>query len=237
VNTICIQLSNVINGKRGLGPALAEKVAHRLSLPSHQKELFLESLKAKFSKSKIQRVVSQSKLHSLQNDGRSKSLELDLFKTISNWYHFTLLELIKITPIKNHSVSFFAKRLGIPSSEINLAFERLNRLELITKNKRGWEVNQDVVIADKGIPAESIRNFHRQVLEKAILALSFQNSEERYGSSSTIPIKIKDLPKAIKMIQNFRLELDRTLSDPKEGDEVFALSLQFFKLTNPGDNL
>lgn len=226
------QLSNVMNGRRGLGREMALKVTSRLGLSSSQKDLFLESLRAKFSKSKIQRKIAKTKMKSIEASSSTKNLEMDLFKIISNWHHLTLIELIKITRPKDQTLSWFSKRLGISEAEVKYSLERLERLELISRSKKGWSANQDVVIADKEISVESVRNFHRQVLEKAILALSFQNSEERYGSSSTLPIKVKDLPKAREMIQKFRLEFDETLSDPNQGDEVYALSFQFFKLTN-----
>jgi uncharacterized protein (TIGR02147 family) len=226
------QLSNVINGRRGLGPSTAEKVVKRLGLDQTQKDFFLESLKAKFSKSKVQRVVSKSKLKSMMVDASTKNLEIEMFATISNWYHFTLLELIKISKNKKLTKSWFAKKLGIPESEVKLALGRLQRLELISKTESGWEVNQDVIIADRGISTEAIRNFHRQILEKAIGALAFQTHEERYGSSSTIPIKVKDLALAKEMIQKFRIDFDKAVTDSENGEEVYGLSLQFFRLTN-----
>lgn len=226
------QLSNVMNGHRGLGPVMAEKVVERLGLDKNQRDLFLESLKAKFSKSKIQRKISKSKMKSIEATASTKDLEMDLFKIISNWYHLTLVELIKITKTKDHTVAWFSKRLGIPESEVKFSLERLERLNLITKLPKGWVANQDIVIADKEISTESVRNFHKQVLEKAIAALSFQNSTERYGSSSTIPMKVRDIDLAKKMIQKFRIDFDEALSDTQGGEEVYALSFQFFKLTN-----
>lgn len=226
------QLSNVMNGHRGLGPEMAQKVIQKLGLEKSQKDLFLESLRAKFSKSKIQRKISKTKIKSMEAITSTKNLEMDLFKIISNWHHFTLVELIKITKTKDHTLAWFSKRLGVPETEVKYSLERLERLGLISKGPKGWRANQDVVIADKEISTESVRNFHRQVLEKAMMALSFQTSEERYGSSSTMPIKVKDLVRAREMIQKFRIEFDEALSDPHGGEEVYALSFQFFKLTN-----
>ncbi len=226
------QLSNVMNGHRGLGPVMAEKVVQRLGLDRNQKDLFLESLKAKFSKSKIQRKISKSKMKSIETLTTTKNLEMDLFKIISNWHHLTLVELIKITKTKSHTLSWFSKRLGIPEQEVKFSLERLERLNLITKVSKGWQAIQDVVIADKDISTDSVKNFHKQVLEKAMTALSFQNINERYGSSSTIPIKVKDLDLAKKMIQKFRIDFDEALSDTEDGEEVYGLSFQFFKLTN-----
>ena len=118
-------------------------------------------------------------------------------------------------------------------NEVKLALGRLERLELIAKTEMGWTVNQDVEIADKGVPTESIKSFHRQILEKATHALAFQSSEERYGSSSSIPIKVKNVALAKRMIQKFRIDFDKAVTDPVNGEEIYGLSLQFFRLTNP----
>ena len=228
-------LSNVINGKRGMSADLATRIAGKINLSEYEKSVFLESLKATFSRSQAQRIVSKSKLQELEKTGTAKSLEIDLFKIISNWYHFALLELIKISG-KNNKLSWYAKKLGISHNETASALERLERLELIARAKNGWNVNQDVVIADQGTSSDSVRNFHRQILEKANQALSLQTAEERYGSSSTIPVRIQSLEKAKKLIRDFRLKFDREISDPENGEEIYGLSFQFFRLTEKEGN-
>jgi uncharacterized protein (TIGR02147 family) len=231
------QLSNVMTGRRGLSAELAEKITAKLNLDAYEKSLFIESMKANFSRSKVQRSIARGKLQSLQAQSEIKNLEMDLFKAVSNWYHFALIELIKLASKKKNKVKWFAAKLGISENEALLALSRLERLELITKTENGWTHNQDVVIADRGIPTESVRNYHRQILEKATQALAFQTQEERYGSSSTIPIKVKSLPRAKKLIQDFRLAFDQEISDTENGEEVYGLSLQFFRLTQKENEL
>ena len=229
------QLSNVINGKRGLGPDLAKETVVKLGLDPIDQDFFLESLKAQFSKSKTQRIVSQAKLKSLERTSSAKNLEIDLFKIISNWYHLAIVELIKITPKKKQTETWFSRKLNVPGGEVGLALERLERLELITKTLKGWIVNQDTLIVDKGISAESIKHLHQQILEKSIQALSFQTGEERYGSSSMVPIKVKDLGLAKKMIQDFRMSFAQNITDSEQGEEIYALGIQFFRLSNNGE--
>jgi uncharacterized protein (TIGR02147 family) len=225
------QLSNVMTGRRGLSEANAEKIAVELNLDAHEALMFRESLKAKFSLSKTQRLIAQTKLSELQPTKATKNLQIDLFKTISNWYHLTLVELIRISKPAKQSAAGFSKKLDVPEIEVNLALGRLERLELISKSGKGWSVNQDVVIFDQAIPSEAIKNFHRQVLEKAAKAMAFQSPAERYGSTSTIPVKVKSVEKAKKLIQKFRSDFAKEISDLEGGEEIYALSLQFFKLT------
>jgi uncharacterized protein (TIGR02147 family) len=225
------QLSNVINGHRGLSPKKAVIVAEKLSLDDRQKEWFYESLRAKFSPSKTQRLKAQSKVNELQSEPKAKFLDLDLFKVVSNWYHFALLELIKISVKEKNQISFFSKKLGISEIEIELALGRLERLNLVEKSQKLWIVAQDAVIADQGIPTEAVRNFHRQILEKAIQALAFQSKDERYGYSALMPVKVKSANRAKKLIQKFRSDFAKEISDQRNGEEIYGLSIQFFRLS------
>lgn len=228
------QLSNVINGRRGMGSELAERVAESLDLDAREKTQFTESLRARFSRSRSERAVALARIQGLQSQGRVKSLELDLFKAVSGWHHFALIELVKLSlHKKKRGTAWFAQKLGISEAETDRALGRLERLELISKTKTGWIANQDIVVADRGVPTESIRNFHRQLLEAASQALVFQTQEERYGSSSTLPVRVRSLERARKLIQEFRLKFDQEISDPEGGEEVYGLSLQFFRLTRP----
>jgi uncharacterized protein (TIGR02147 family) len=225
------QLSNVINGHRGLSPKAAESVAQLLALAPAQKEIFKSSLKAKFSPSKADRLVALRKLEELNHHAEATYLDLDLFKVISNWYHFTLLELIKIAKKNENKVQWFSEKLGISENEVALALTRLERLALIENTGRGYRVNQDTVIADQGIPTEAIRNFHRQLLEKSMQALTTQPADERYGYSGVMPVKVKSVERAKKLIQKFRIDFAKEVSDHQNGEEIYGLCLQFFRVT------
>lgn len=225
------QLSNVMSGRRGLGPELAKQVATRLGLADERCEIFLESLQARFSRSRIQRMVSEARLQSMRPKAETRDLELDYFRTISNWYHFALIELVKLRRSGPQTASWFSKRLGISENEVDTALMRLERLGLISRYGTGWRTNQDVVTFDHARINEAVKKFHQQVLEKAIGAMSTQTSEQRYGSSSTIPIRVGSLPLARELIQKFRDEFNKAVTAPDDGEEVYGLSLQFFRLT------
>lgn len=225
------QLSNVLNGKRGMSIALAEKITERLDLNNFEKQLFVLSLRLKFSRNKQHRAIAKAKLQGLAEAAPTRNLEIDLFRAISGWQHFTLIELIKMKSRVRKSVEWYAKKLDLPENEVRLSLERLERLELIQKDKNGWVTNQDVTIADQGIASDAIRKYHHQILEKSMVALTTQNSKERYGSSSTFSVSARSLERAKTLIQEFRIKFDQEISEPEEGEDVYALSLQYFRLT------
>ena len=226
------QLSNVINGKKGLSEAMTMSIGSRLGLSPHELKLFVESSRAKFSRNKTVRMIAQAKLEQITNQADSTTyLEIDLFKIISNWYHFALVELIKISKKPKNPIALYSKRLGISENEVSLALGRLLRLELISKEAGYYKVNQDTMIAEGSIPSEAVKNFHRQVMSKAIAALETQKSDVRYGSSSVIPIQVKNVKRAKELIQELRSTMVKEISDSEHGEEVYALSVQFFRLT------
>jgi len=84
------QLSNVMNGKKGLSEKMAAQLADHLGFNSQQKALFCEAARAKFARSKAQREIAKVRLAHLEEQNEDVNhLEFDLFKIISNWYHCT----------------------------------------------------------------------------------------------------------------------------------------------------
>lgn len=119
----------------------------------------------------------------------------------------------------------------LKTSGARLALGRLERLELITRTGSTWQVNQDSVISEQAVPGDAVKKFHRQILEKAAAALAFQSSDERYGISHMMPVRVKSVDRAKKLIQKFRLDFAKEISDQEGGEEIYGLSLQFFRLT------
>jgi len=225
------QLSNVMNARRGMSVELAERIANKLELDLRQRTAFVESLKAKFSRSVSQRAIARAKLRDLAAQSEIRNLDVELFQSISSWYHFTLIELIKLSTGKKDPLRWFARKLDISENEIALSLERLERVGLISHIAGRYQVNQESHLTDREISTESVRKYHRQILEKALQALAFQGNEERYGSSSTLPIRVKNVAHARKLIQDFRLAFTQEVSDSQAGEEVYGLSIHFFRLT------
>jgi uncharacterized protein (TIGR02147 family) len=225
------QLSNLLNGQRGMSNQTADRIANKLGLSKSQKEIFCQGVRAEFSRSKSQRTIAQAKLECLAQKNLSTAhLELDVLRTISNWYHFALIELLKMKSSKSRP-AWYAGKLGISENEVKNALSRLERLNLIVKTTQGWKVKQEQVVIDQGVPSEGVRAFHRQILEKATEALAFQNQDERYGYSLALPVKVKNLPRAKELIRDFREKFSHEIADQTDAEEVYGLSIQYFRLT------
>ena len=94
-------------------------------------------------------------------------------------------------------------------------------------------MNQDRVTSLEGVPSEAVRSFLLQVLDKAKTAIPEQSVEERYFRTHLFPICKKDLPEAQAKLKEMHDEFIRNFSCADESEEVYALSFQYFRMTEP----
>jgi uncharacterized protein (TIGR02147 family) len=82
------------------------------------------------------------------------------------------------------------------------------------------------------VPSEAIRKFHKQILQKALSAVDAQSVDERNLSVVTGAVSTEDLPEYNRLIKGFRRKMNSLFEkNKKKSDQVYCLSVQFFRLT------
>jgi len=164
---------------------------------------------------------------------------MDTFAIISEWQYYAILELLKIQGFQSKP-AWIAARLGVTPSEANIAIERLIRVELLEKDKKGNLKDRTsgfTTDLQDGLTSEAHRRFQQQALKKAIEAVSNVPLGLRDNTSITMAINTKDLPVARAQIKSFRRELCQTLESTKTYDEVYQLTVSLVPLTvNPKES-
>jgi uncharacterized protein (TIGR02147 family) len=226
------RLSLILQNRQGLSETYARKIAKRLGLNKEETSHFVKLVLASDARGREQRLRVADELKRALDNGPSL-LQIDAFKIISDWYHFAILELTKLKGFKNDS-TWIARRLGISKIEAESAVARLKRIELLEVKGDRFVATNTRITTSHPDHAEANRNFHRQVLEKAVKAMAFQSLEERDYSALTLAVSKASLPELRKKIAEARRELNAFAEKSIEGkspDEVYMLSLQFFRLT------
>jgi uncharacterized protein (TIGR02147 family) len=210
------------------------QIATRLGLSPAETEYLCDLTQSFWGTSKATKKLAHAKVVSAQAQfQKSTRLTQDAFRVISDWYHFGLVELLKASDKTLTNEAVLAKKLGIPASEVRMGLSRLQNLELITHVRPGhWKVNQDTVLTTDGVPSEALRKFHKQVIARAMLAVTEQSLEERYLSSSIVAVKTSKMKKAAELIQKFRMDFAECVTHENQGEEVYALGIQYFRLSN-----
>lgn len=224
-------LSKVLSHQQGLSTLKAKQIASDLQLETREQSRFVDSVVATHSRSETDRKKAEIRLLQYQQETKPE-IEEGAFRVISDWYHLAIVELTRVEGFQPHA-TWIADTLGISEAEAQRAVERLLSLELLK-----WE--GDRLIDAQGFAAtasdkqsEAIRNFHHQVLRKAIESIEGQSMENRDLSAIVLAFPKSEIPSVKKWIKTFRRNVDaRITSSKKKPDSVYALAIQFFELSS-----
>ena len=224
------RLSDVLNGKHGLSRIYAQAIAKKIGFSKEEKDFFCDLVESQHGRGKLKRQLAKLRLeqrHSLAEN----QIQLDTFKVISDWYHFAILELALIKFFKSDP-KWIAKQLGLNVQVVKSAIDRLLRLNFLKKDKKGrLSPTSTFTSTPDGIPSQSIKYFHKQILEKALTALVTQSVEERDFSAMTMAFDSSKTNEAKEYIRKFRRNFSKSVNPSSaKKDSVYSLSVQFFRL-------
>ena len=222
-------VSEVLNGKKIFGASTAQKVVKTLQMPALKGDLFCQQVALARAKTPAERQKAQGRIKQLQVGRDRQRLTLDQFSFIADWHHFAIMELLT-TEAQFRSGEEVGKRLGLRTLVAEEALTRLLRLGLITKGPEGWTLvkrNNDVV---GGTPSSALREYYRQLLDKAREALANQSLEERDFSGYVFAIPREKVTLAKKLLAQYLSDFDKQMSREQGGDAVYCMTTQLFRL-------
>ncbi|HXH31200.1 MAG TPA: DUF4423 domain-containing protein [Bacteriovoracaceae bacterium] len=217
--------------------------AHQLDVdPSNLSKIFSYQLipKEKLKKKLARKAgIEDSELLQLQTfqstqglrDSGFRSYELELFDVISDWYHYGILELVKLKVFKARS-AWVSAALGISSETAFKAIERLKKTGLLEVRNGKYECADETSSSTISIAtSKAHRNQQKQILELAITALEETDIIFRSQSSITMAIDRKRLPEARELIKEFRRSLSAYLTHSEDLNDVYNLSISLYPIT------
>lgn len=225
-------LSEILKGKKALSVELAFKLAVKLKLTDQETQYFCLLVQLEHEADPEFRAELMRRLEAANPQRKSHDLSVDIFKAISDWYHLAILELTFL-PNFRFDASHIAKELGISKNEAELAMERLMRLELIQKNPKNRKLRKSkgYTLTESHIPNSALKIFHKQILQKSIQAIDAQGPKERVTANDILPFDSKNLPEMDRLSREFSAAAIRIANRSKCKDSVYALSVNFFRLS------
>jgi len=228
-------LSEVLSGRKNLSTEAGLKIARQIGLDSTETDYFCLLIQLETAKDTEFRKLLLEKIQALRPATQIHDLSLDLFRTISEWYHLPILELTKLkgfrfTPVK------VARKLGIGIAEAEAAIDRLLRLELLETDpgKARYHKTKTRLLFQAKIPNGAVKKFHRQILERAIESLDRQDPAERKGRSDVFPLDPALLQEAEAILDRASEQIIELSGKSKNNTAVYALGVQLFNLTRKG---
>lgn len=219
-------LAKIMSGKRPLGKTAIARLGTRLQLPTQSIQAFIEQESAAKERSK--------KLKQLE---RYQQLQLDSFHVIADWYHYGILELMRLDHFKS-DVNWVSHAIGIPSEEVEAAVARMSRLGMMEVTPTGkWVDLTDGRSTTIGLTFtdQALRKMQHQILTLAQQALENTPFEERSHSSMTFAADSSRMEEAKERITVFRRELARFLSRGEKRDRVYQLAVALFPVSSKSE--
>lgn len=211
--------------------ASAEAMAVKLGYQDDELRFLVDLAVRVSSKSPLQRELAASRIQQFQGGESYRRLTTQQFALINRWYHFAILELVKF-PNFSADAGWIAAQLDISREQVLEALARLETIGLLYFEDEHLVVAQRRNVVSSSTPAESIQDFHRQMLTLAEKALPSQDLEERDFSAVITAFSSSENAAYKKLLLESRRNLiDEAKRMSPEPDSVYALCVQWFRLS------
>jgi len=226
------QLSEILKGRCGLSFTSSKKVAEKLKMTDEELAYFFALSERQFARNNSKKGRAENHIATAVHRSNTVTIDLDSFRVISDWHHFAILELSLLDSFK-FDIEWMAQKLGCEVAKIEEAVERLVRMGMAKIEDGRFQTSDAMHVGDQR-SSIAIQQFHRQVLDKAVVAIEDQTFDQRYLSSFFIALQEEEVPKAKKMITDFLDKFASTFDGTAGKTQLYSLGLQFFDLL-PGN--
>ncbi len=223
-------LSRILNGSKVLTPDLAKKILQKIPLSSTENQEFLFSMARAYEEKGIKRKKTEVKKILKKSKDRkiSKDLSLDIFRVISDWYHYAILQLIDSEGFVNDA-NWISRQLDLNEFEVKVALERMIALDLIQRKGESLiRTHQVLTTGDRSITSSALRKRIKQVSDKSIFSLENDSIDIRNHTTMTMSIDPDKIPAAKEIIQDFMDKMEEVLETKKK--KVYELQINLFPL-------
>ncbi len=215
------ELSEILRGIRPVTPKTARHIADTLGLSAGERHYLI-------------RLAEQERSPDVSDPSSPgpENLPSRLFDMAGDWFCWALIALASTDDFRWDN-KWISKRLGVTEPEVRIGIDKLKRVGVLIANDDGYEVRESAISFNEGVPSETMREYHQQILEKAGQALELQPPAEREFTGLTLAMDPNLLPLLKKEIAHFMQQMGERYSSGKKKTEVFHVEFAAFKLT-PG---
>lgn len=229
-------LTDFLKGRIALSPGRVSQLSKILGLSQEQGQHWKDLIALHFSKNLEIKNTAAIRIRS-RIESEKNSLTIDQFKTISEWQHLAVLELIDMNSAKYSDITTAAKELGCTLSEMKVIFQRLEDQKLLKKDESsGFYTVPPSTHTGNSVPNEAMRKFHRDMLMKAYASIEGQSMESRFVTTAMVGLTSDQVQRIKESLQHLPTKIfDPYLAEKNQQpkDQLYCFTLQFFNLLQP----
>jgi len=215
-------VSQILSGKRSVSKKFANRILNKMGCSPK----VMAQVNASFNSETNE---ADAKDKNSLNYGRMQ-FDVDQYDLVAEWYYYGILSLALTKNFKSNP-EWIADKLGVTKVKIIKALNKLEKLGLLNRDKKGNLKHSGVSISSTdGIQSLALRARHEENLNAAKLSILNDPLELRDFSFITVTTNTEKLAEARQRIRCFLNDLCDFLEDgPK--DEVYELCVQLFPRT------
>ena len=228
-------LKLVIDGKRNLSTEMAERFARACRLNEESTEYFTLLVAFNQATDDTERNALHEKLSRFARFRSSQPLDLAQKDYHSSWFIPAIRELVTC-PGFQEDAAWIARQLepSISEKEAAHALEVLSRLGLLERDENGTLVQATrAVTTGQQASGLYIRNYHAELMQRAVHAMHHLPAEERYVSALTLSASAATWAEVQRRVLELRQELVALCDADPAPSRVVQLNLQLFPLSRP----
>ena len=225
-------LKLVIDGKRNLTAASAEKFAGALELTSDETAFFRELVGFAQAKSAAEKNRHFDRIGAYRQHRAVCALERHQFEYLSHWWYPAIRELVACQGFVEDP-EWIAGHLvpAISPAQARQALELLHALGFVERDERG-RLRQKTPLLSTGPEVRSLAvgNFHRQMMERAAASIELCERAERDISGVTVALSAESFQRVKQKIVELRAELLALSAGDGQPTRVVQVNFQLFPL-------
>ena len=231
-------LKLVIDGKRNLSHASVDKIAEAIGLSAEEHRFLAHLVSFGQADTDDERAQHLEVLTATRRFWDAKPLDGMVFEYLSSWCNVAIRELAARADFEA-TPEWIAAQLQPPITTAQAAssLALLLNLGLLVREESG-RISRGETTLDAGheVTALGVRQFHRQMLERARDAMDVVKAKKRDVSGMTVCVRADQIDEVKRRVREFRESLMSFCDDQDDPDVVYQINIQVFPLsTQRGD--
>lgn len=233
-------LKLVMDGERNLGPDTVPKFAHAIGLTGEAAAFFTDLVAFNQAETVAEKNRAFERISGSRRFRSARRIDGDLFRYLSHWYYPAIRELAARADFQE-SAKWIAAQLRprIPVVEAEKALALLLSLGLLVRDEATGRVvrgEPTLTTEHQVVTTLGVRNFHRQMLERASDSIETVKAHRRDLAALTVCVRPETAALVKERIHRFREELTALCDADESGSVVYQLNVQWFPLSvTPGE--
>lgn len=225
-------LKMVMDGDRNLGPDSAHRVGEAMGLSAAEQRFFMLLVDFEQATDPDERARVMESIAATRRFMEAKPIDGMLYEYLSQWYNLAIRELAGRPDFKDDPAWIASQlRPTISVTKAQKSLELLVELGLLERVDGVVSRGEPSLDAGHEVQVVGVRQFHRQMLERAAASIDEVASTERDISAITVCVRADSVAEIKSRLRDFREKLMAYCDEQQDPDVVYQFNMQLFPLS------